>query len=305
MESIGQQVVLQLKQYAADLEEDEELQNHIVDDTTKIITVIEDLPSMYDGDVEADLRLEPVIKKFVSHVDSCMVVDENKKHLSRETTLSTIWTVRLFRRMIEQKWGMTIEERDEDGGEEQDIASEPVVELLNKHGGTDLCIDLIAVGIDQELVLEAVKLCVALLFKEGGNTSVQTTINKRLESTNSVLFFREIRTQFNDMRRFYEFGSPVCEGDKDPDVPSNLIVLRFLQLMSEGHYKLNQDIVREHESNTFQINLLDDMVKLLDECSMRPSRSATACAMAVADLILEVIQGWCRIHHAFVFALSI
>ena len=290
-ETIGQQVALQLERYASDLGDDEVLQQHIVEDTTKIITVIEGLPSIDDADIEADLRLEPLIKKFVTHVDDSMEVDENKKHLSPETTLSTIWTVRLFRRMIEQKWGMTIEERDDDGGEEEDIACEPVVQLLNKHGGTDLCIDLIAVGIDQELVLEAVKLCVALLFKEGGNVDVQTTINKRLQNTNSELFFREMRTQISDMRRFYEFGDPVCEEGEDPDVPDNLIVLRFLQLMSEGHYKPNQDVVREQTSNVVQINLLDDMVKLLDECSLRPSRSSTECATACADLILEIIQG--------------
>ena len=64
--------------------------------------------------------------------------------------------------------GMTIYERDEDGGAEQDEAAAPVVNALNKCGVTTLCIDLICVGIDEVLQVECIKLSVALLFKEGG-----------------------------------------------------------------------------------------------------------------------------------------
>ena len=137
--------------------------------------------------------------------------------------------------MIERKWGMTIDERDEDGGEEQDIAAAPVQassavgwlvglvvawlagwprcwvvaayarrrrrrrrpplppqDVLNANGVTTLCLDLIAVGIDHELVTECVKLCVAMLFKEGGHKEVQGTMFRHLNERGSTNFFLQV-----------------------------------------------------------------------------------------------------------------
>eukprot|EP01042_Synura_sphagnicola_P023382 gene23382-29839_t len=87
--------------------------------------------------------------------------------------------------------GMSIYERDDDGGLEQDIAAAPVVNALNSCGATALCLDLIAVGIDEKLQLEAIKLGVALLFKEGGALEVQQIMNNHLNKTNSELFFKQ------------------------------------------------------------------------------------------------------------------
>ena len=78
--------------------------------------------------------------------------------------------------MIEVKWGMSIDERD-DGGEEQDIAAAGIMTILNECGATSLCVDLIANGIEIPLQAEAIKLLVALLFKEGGAFDVQKSIN--------------------------------------------------------------------------------------------------------------------------------
>jgi len=283
-----------LEDFVGQLTESEGLANQIIDDRTKIVDVIEALPKIRDTDIEADLRFEPLIGKLVNHARSRLLDEGPSKKLDPECTKTTIWIIQLFRRMIEKKWGMTIDERDEDGGEEQDEASAPVIQVLNKYGVTTLCIDVIAVGVDGLLVLEAIKCCVAMLFKEGGNLLVQSTIHKHLMASNSELFFREMQLQISKMRRFYEFEDiPPCEEDDDPTVPENIIVLRFLQLMSEGHYEPNQDVVRDQPNNLRSINLLDDFVGLLNICSQRPSRSASATADAVTATILEVIQGPC------------
>ena len=75
--------------------------------------------------------------------------------------------------MIEDAWGMDIYERDDEGGDEQDEASADIVGAFNSCGVTGLCLDMIAVGIHEDVQLEAIKLCVAMLFKEGGAKEVQ------------------------------------------------------------------------------------------------------------------------------------
>ena len=264
--------------------------------TLDVLEVFESLPTIRDP-VEADLRFEPLVHKLVEHARSRMVVEPNTKKLDPDCTTTTVWIIQLFRAMIEKAWGMTIEERDEDGGEEQDDASEHIVRVLNKYGATTLCLDLIAVGIDSALVLEAIKLCVAMLFREGGNLLVQRTINEHLAKTDSTLFFHEVKRYMERLSRHYEFDEiEVVKEDDEPELPETLIVMRFLQLMSEGHYEPNQDIMREQPGNHAQYNLLDDMVKLLSDCSRSPSREACNAAQAVADSILEIIQGPCTLN---------
>ena len=77
------------------------------------------------------------------------------------------------------------------------------------------------------------------------------------------------------------------EGDEDADpvTPSNIRVLRFLQLMSEGHFEKNQDLMRVQPGTGKPINLLNEFVDLLNSLSKKKSRAATAAAMAVSDVI--------------------
>merc|ERR1711871_1500325 len=129
------------------------------------IEKIESLPKLSDSS-DSDVRFEALIEKLIKHMDQCINIrkidGEDIRFMDEEAYATSIWIIKLFRRMIEKKWGMTIDERDDDGGEEQDIASEPVVQVLNKYGVTTLCLDVISVGIDAELVLEAIKCSVAM-----------------------------------------------------------------------------------------------------------------------------------------------
>ena len=58
---------------------------------------------------------------------------------------------------------MDIYARDDDGDDTQDKAAASTQMMLDKFGATTLCVDLISAGIDSELVLECIKLLVALL----------------------------------------------------------------------------------------------------------------------------------------------
>merc|ERR1711871_698340 len=152
------------------------------------IEKIESLPKLSDSS-DSDVRFEALIEKLIKHMDQCINIrkidGEDIRFMDEEAYATSIWIIKLFRRMIEGLWGMTIDERDDDGGEEQDIASAEIVALLNKLGVTELCLKLIAPGIDRALQVEALNLSVALLFKEGGALDVQETIYAYLSDGNS------------------------------------------------------------------------------------------------------------------------
>lgn len=88
-------------------------------------------------------------------------------------------------------------------------------------------------------------------------------------------------------------SSKVEKEEEDVDQPDGIILIRAIQLMSEGHFEFNQDICREQPNNARSFNLLDDFVNYLGIVSKIPCNESTAASAAVADCILEVIQGPC------------
>ena len=86
----------------------------------------------------------------------------------------------------------------------------------------------------------------------------------------------------------------LLEDGQDPDLPEDVVIVRFMQLMCEGHYGANQDIMREQPNNSVSINLLDDLVQFLNCLSRIPCRTSTDASIRVSATILEVIQGPCE-----------
>jgi hypothetical protein len=276
------------------LETDEEFMTSLQKENNTFVEYISNLPFVADN-VQSDIRYEPLIKKLVMHVRDRLETVPTEKRLDARCTQTTIWIIRSFRSMIENKWGMTIDERDEDGGEEEDIASAPIVHALNSCGTTALCLDLISIGIDSSLMLECVRLCVAMLFKEGGNLSVQQTIYNYLQTTKSDLFFQQLHKSFQTLISWHKWHEIIIlKDDQEVDLPEDIILVRFLQLLCEGHYQPNQDIMREQPSNSISINLLDDYVAYLNCLSRLPCRTSTEAAIKISATILEVIQGPCE-----------
>lgn len=276
------------------LEEDVNVQEQSKNQNMTFINKIENLPYVADNSKE-DVRYEPLIKKLVAHVRDRLVVGEQEKKLDANCTRTTTWLIKAFRTMIENLWGMSIYERDDDGGEEEDIKAGPVMDALNKCGVTTLCIDLISIGIDSSLMLESVKLCVAMLFLEGGNLPVQVAMNEHLTSTNSELFFQQMRLSIKKLEEWHTWRDVIIlEEGEEPDLPNDIIIVRFLQLMCEGHYQPNQDIMREQPMNTSSINLLDDFVSYLNCLSRIQCQTNTDAAIRISATILEVIQGPCE-----------
>ena len=266
--------------------------------TNDLIDKLNSLPKK-DDLVDRDVRFEPLVVKLIKHVRSCVQIvvhgDETIKLMSARCTASSIWIIKLFRTMIENAWGMTIYERDDDGGEEQDEAAGDIMNILNTSGATEMCLDLIARGLDIPLQAEAMKLLVALLFREGGALDVQKNINKHLSRQGSHLFFQQVRTMLQNLISWHKWNGVITlnEGE-DPNLPDEIILVRCLQLMCEGHFHPNQDIMRQQPQNRITINLLDDFVQYVQALDGIKCRTSTTAALAVTATILEVIQGPCE-----------
>ena len=254
--------------------------------------------------VVSDVRYETLIKKLVSHIRENIKFVNNQKRMDERVTATSRWIIKAFRTMIENKMGMSIFERDDDGGEEQDIATAPVVNALNSCGATALCLDLIAVGIDESLQMECIKLGVGLLFKEGGALEVQSIMYNHLNKTNSEYFFKQVRLTLQKLQAWHNWNQIIIlEEGQDPSPPAELLLLRFLQLMCEGHYLPNQDIMREQPNNSVSCNVLEDFANYINCLSRIPCRTSTIAGIRLSATILEVIQGPCVGNQSY-FALS-
>eukprot|EP00854_Cymbomonas_tetramitiformis_P005494 gene5494-6657_t len=295
-----------LKRFSTMVSTDEDLLQKIKNDRMEVMAIMESLPREADDSEDVELQFEPLIRKLVRHTRSqlTLAAEGKKKLLSEECTESAIWMIQLFRNMIEEKWGMNIDDRDDEGGEEEDEKGGPTQSMLNEAGATSLCLDLIAPGIDEALVLECVKCLIALLFKEGGHGETQETINTHLSGGHSELFFLLCRQWITRMTEWHKVmedeikqGGFLSENENGEDyvheIPEMSILLRFLQLCSEGHFLPNQEIVREQPNNATNVNLLNDMVEHIQVLSKFQCQLNTQAGKAMTDLILEVIQGPC------------
>jgi hypothetical protein len=277
------------------------VQNQIDEENVAFITILENLPKGNEPG-EGDVRYETLIRKLVQHIRGNIILSEGRKIMDISVTRTSTWIIRAFRTMIENRMAMTIYQRDDDGGLEEDIKAAPVVNALNSCGATALCLDLIADGIDEKLQLEAIKLGVALLYKEGGALEVQQIMNNHLSKPNSDLFFKQVKITLQNLKAWHEWHQIIILAPgEDPNPPESILIIRFLQLMCEGHYLQNQDIMREQPNNRVSYNLLDDFVAYLSTLSRLPCQTSTEVGIRLAATILEVIQGPCegnQIHFA-------
>ena len=75
------------------------------------------------------------------------------------------------------------------------------------------------------------------LFKEGGNLVVQTRIYSHLVVHSSYFFVQVIRI-LDGLMSWHSTDKTEID-----ELPEEYIIIRFLQLLCEGHYKPNQDLL--------------------------------------------------------------
>jgi hypothetical protein len=264
------------------------------------VRVLEALPTMSEGHEGSHIHQNQhifqrtILHRLIAHISGSIVYTGTAKQMAPRYTRTAIWIIRAFRSMIENKMGMSIYDRDREGGEDEDIAAASMVEALHTSGAVTLCLDLIAVGIDTSLQTEAIKLAVAMLFKEGGSLVIQEAMYVHLSTSKSRLFFKQVHLTIMKLKDWVSWQTMHADDLEDKkSLPDELILLRFLQLMSEGHYLHNQDIMREQPNNDVEYKILDDLVEYLNVLSRSSLPSAICAESDVCGTILELIQGPC------------
>ena len=77
--------------------------------------------------------------------------DEVSKDMDLRSTKTSSWVVKLLTVMLENKWGMTVAERDDDGGEEEDEKAANLIEVYHSIDVMPMCLTLMSKGIDPML----------------------------------------------------------------------------------------------------------------------------------------------------------
>ena len=290
---IEAQIHMKYAEFLEALDESEVVQDATTREGELFIEVVEEIPFLKDNS-DSEIRIEPFIQKLIAHVRENMTTVNGERRLSSECTKTSVWVFKGFRTMIERKMEMTIDERDEDGGEEEDLKAESTVRALNQNGVTALCIDLLSLGIAEDLQVEAIKLLIAMLFKEGGAREIQSTMHEYLYNNDSELFFRQVKATIEKLIMWHKWNEALrIAEDEDPPFPVEIYLIRMLQLMSEGHYLPNQDLMRDQPNNLQSINLLECLVNYFNVISRIHCRCSTLAGIRVGATIVEVIQGPC------------
>lgn len=145
---------------------------------------------------------------------------------------------------------------------------------------------------------------VGMLFKEGGALPIQKTIYAHLSQPGSDMFFKTVRSKIQGLISWHKWtGVVVLEEESEPDLPRDIILIRCLQLMCEGHFMPNQDLLRDQPNNLITVNLLEDLVQYLQALDPIKCKTSSAAEGAVCALVLEVLQGPCVGNQDY-FALS-
>ena len=84
---------------------------------------------------------------------------------------------------------------------------------------------------------------------------------QHLANTPSDLFFQQLRDMVIYSKCMSGMKYSILEDDQDPmEDKEEIIVIRFIQLMSEGHFRSNQDVMREQPFNIVSYNICAELV---------------------------------------------
>lgn len=141
-------------EFSAALNSDQRVKELVDKQLQSFIERLEEIPSKTVTSM-SNVRFEPLIEKLVMHIRRSVRVvmhgDDTIKSMSPESTKTSVWLVKIFRTMVENRWGMDIYGRDDDGGEEEDNAVVELMKVFSASGMTEMCLDIIAKGIDMNL----------------------------------------------------------------------------------------------------------------------------------------------------------
>lgn len=267
------------------------------------IELFEQMPLTSDKS-ESDVRLEPLLKKLTTHVRS--MIKRNgiaSRTLDHDVMDTAVWLIKTWRLMLEKYLGIEMENYCRSEGVKVYVNENATRfrNLFNSCGVTYLCLEIIAIGIDQALVIEAIYLLVAMLVGVGGNESVQVKIAKYLQETDSTLFFQELSELLEQLTlwSFREFEVRDDATKTSLMLPDEITVFKLLQLMGAGNFAVCQNIVREQSGNSRAVPLLNQIAAYSDTLSRLESLQVTQMLIHIVKTVHSLLQGPCKANQDF------
>ena len=260
----------------------------------RTMDIFEMLPSVTEP-VDVDIRLEPIVTRIVTIIRSRIKrTAVSKFGLDIMLTDIAKWLLEAWTKIITKELGLSLEELS-DFQHSKDIPQSTHFQLvLNKCGVTALCLDLVAMGIDAELCMIALKLLVALLAKNDGHTEVQETVFEFLKSTDSVLFFEKIRDIIEKSTERYEVAeTDTAEASVETLMKrrDSFFVFTLIQFMCAGNFAKNQDLLREQTGNSRVVNILMYLAQSVKSLSKLDSHDVITAAVPILVAAISTVRG--------------
>jgi hypothetical protein len=255
----------------------------------RTISIFESLHSVTER-VDADIRLEPIVARIVKIIRSrikCTAV--SKFGLTPMLTDIAKWLLDTWTSIITKELNLTMAEIAEFQRSKDIPHSTPFQTVLNNCGVTALCLDLIAMGIDVELCIIAMKLLVAMLVKNDGHREVQESIYEFLKNTDSVLFFEKIRDIIEKSTVRYE--ERAADDESLMKHRDGFFVFTLIELMCAGNFTKNQDLLREQPSNSRVVNILFYLTQCLKSLSKLSTLDEVTAAAPVVVAAISTLRG--------------
>jgi hypothetical protein len=277
------------------------------------------------------IRFEPLIKKLANHFRSMISKSALSRSLENDSIRTCGWILKSFRLMIEEYLPFDCDKIHEmsfssllnatgstasGSSSSTDSNLSELNELrtvFNENGVVLLCMELIAVGIDHSISIEAIKLLISLLYNSGGIPAIQSTIYRYLLGTDSFLFFELMKEMIENLKDWNlkendrvsassssssSSSSPLFLNDKSSitRIPEDILVLYLLQGICEGSFLPIRNQLREQVGNAKVVNLLEILSSYLSLLSLNIASSLCNIYLAITLLktIQRLVQGPCK-----------
>ncbi|CUG92420.1 transmembrane protein, putative [Bodo saltans] len=144
----------------------------------------------------------------------------------------------------------------------------------------------------------------AIAILDGGNRPMQQTMYDSIVERCDEQIFLHLRDIFSSTRETLVTYVKILKRAADPrDTVDNLgnvtKLLRYTQLLCEGHFRENQEYLRVQPLNVVSVNVIEAMCDALDMVSRCIDFRTVSFATQLVVTLIEVLQGPCRMNQDF------
>lgn len=260
-------------------------------DLASAMRLFENLPSVNASYIVSDVRFEPLVEKIVSHIRLKLKHGTTSRSLVGSVGQSARWLLDTWTAMLEKHLGYSVDQLSDPRHIGNICDCKRLQYTFDRCGATQLCLELIAVGIDASIVSSAVRMLIALLASNINNIDIQSSTYDYLRSTDSTLFFEEVREIIEQQILWCHREAAATNSIDCPPLAS--CMLKLLHSICDGSLMPTKNILREQEGNARYVNVLDSLASFLDLLSRLDPLKFADVALRVVHTTLAVIQGPC------------